>query len=319
VYIVAAKLGLSLAYATAQITAVWPPSGIALVAIFILGYRYFPGVFLGALIANLLTHESAGVAIGISIGNTLEALAGVYILREWVEFKGRFTSPWTVLGFAAACIVSPIVAATIGTDSLALGGLIPSHHYWGNWVTYWAGDLMGALVIATALFVFLDKSTYKPLGERPVEGGFVLASLLAASTLAFTTQGPFSGIRFYLLLPFMIWAALRFTKLGVATSTLIVSTVAIWATVNNLGAVSQVAPDQSLISLLIFVLVLSETMLLLAISIEERVNAEAALLHKTQELEKLQAQLRDANRRVTGILENVLDEGRHEDIRRSNA
>ncbi len=309
-YVLAAKLGLSLAYSTAQITAVWPPSGIALVAIFILGYRYSPAIFVGAFVANVLTREPALVAGGLAVGNTMEALVATLILKKWVGFKGKFTKPKMVLGFGAACAASTVVAAAIGTTCLALGGLVAWRHFGTNWTVYWAGDLLGDLIFATFLFICLDRKSYRPLQRRYPEAGFLLLGTLIASTIAFSTGSTVFGLRFYLILPFMIWAAWRFTKLGVATSSVIIALVAVWAAVNGLGGASQLPPDQLLLALLVFVIVMSETMMLLAVAVDQRVSAEAALLRQTNELEKVQVQLREANRRVTGILESVLDEDR---------
>src|SRR5213595_3901049 len=65
VYFAAAKFGLSLAFATKQVTAVWPPTGIALAALLLFGWRLWPGVFLGALVANATTSEATMTALGI--------------------------------------------------------------------------------------------------------------------------------------------------------------------------------------------------------------------------------------------------------------
>src|SRR6185369_16867371 len=78
-YFIAAKLGLKLAVVHASATAVWPPTGIAIAALILLGRRFWPGVFLGAFLANFTTAGSAFVCAGIAAGNTLEALAGSWL------------------------------------------------------------------------------------------------------------------------------------------------------------------------------------------------------------------------------------------------
>src|SRR6476469_1908768 len=86
-YFATAKLGLKLASAHPSITAVWPPTGIALAALVLWGYRLWPGVALGAAFANALTGDLPGLTLlGITTGNTLEALAGAYLLR-WAGFR----------------------------------------------------------------------------------------------------------------------------------------------------------------------------------------------------------------------------------------
>lgn len=80
-YYGSAKLGLSLAFESSSVTAIWPPTGLALAAILIWGYRMWPAIALGAFLANITTAETPlGVALGITGGNTLEAVAGAYLL-----------------------------------------------------------------------------------------------------------------------------------------------------------------------------------------------------------------------------------------------
>src|SRR5437763_10551590 len=84
IYFGAAKLGLSLAFEAEQVTVVWPPSGIALATLLLFGYRLWPGVALGAFLANVTAHEPPLVACGIAAGNTLEAVLGAWLLRHLV-------------------------------------------------------------------------------------------------------------------------------------------------------------------------------------------------------------------------------------------
>src|SRR5206468_6249428 len=85
-YIGGAKLGLELSVAHGVITPVWPPTGIALAALLLLGPRYWPAITLGAFISNVTSGASPEVAVPLAIGNTLEALAAVYLLRR-VDFR----------------------------------------------------------------------------------------------------------------------------------------------------------------------------------------------------------------------------------------
>ena len=90
VYFGAAKLGLNLAYAHAGVSAIWPPAGIALAAVLLGGYRMLPAVALGACLANVTTGAAVSVVLPITVGNTLEALAGAWLLR-----RARLIPPWS--------------------------------------------------------------------------------------------------------------------------------------------------------------------------------------------------------------------------------
>src|SRR5262245_24320720 len=74
VYFATGKLVLKLAYINQSATAVWPPTGIALAGVLILGPRLWPGVFVGAFLVNITTSGALLPTIGIATGNTLEAV-----------------------------------------------------------------------------------------------------------------------------------------------------------------------------------------------------------------------------------------------------
>src|SRR5262245_61614049 len=86
VYFASAKAGLGLAGSNQSITAVWPPTGVALAAVLLLGYRIWPAITAGAFLANVTTAGGLLTALAISAGNTLEALAGAFLLLSVAGF-----------------------------------------------------------------------------------------------------------------------------------------------------------------------------------------------------------------------------------------
>jgi len=99
VYFVAGKLGLKLAYVHPSATAVWPPTGFTLAVFLLLGYRVWPGIFLGALLVNLTTAGSLPVCLGVAAGNTAEGLLGCYLLNKFAGGKRAFDSPQGITAF----------------------------------------------------------------------------------------------------------------------------------------------------------------------------------------------------------------------------
>src|SRR6185503_19999098 len=123
VYFAAAKLGLSLASLHSNVTPVWPPTGIAIAELLIFGRRIRPGVFLGALAANVLTQIPLSSAVGIAIGNTLEAVVAFWLLHRDAGWCNSLDSVGDVMRFVGcAAIVAPVFSATIGSFSLWLSG-----------------------------------------------------------------------------------------------------------------------------------------------------------------------------------------------------
>src|SRR4051794_18456503 len=170
VYYGAAKLGLSLAFMNSSISAVWPPTGIALAAIVFWGYRMWPGIALGALLANSWTGIPIYSTLGITIGNTGEALVAGVLLRRVADFRPSLERVRDVIAlFVLAGILSTMVAASVGVLSLLASGDIGSGDLWTAWRTWWLGDAGGDLLIAPAIMVAITAWPYRRAPGRSLE------------------------------------------------------------------------------------------------------------------------------------------------------
>jgi len=120
VYVAAGKLGLHFASLHASATPVWPPAGIALAAVIVLGYRIWPAILAGAFVVNITTAGSVTTSLGIALGNTLEALLGAYLVTRFAGGAGVFERTRNIFAFVVlAGMVSTAVSATIGVRASA--------------------------------------------------------------------------------------------------------------------------------------------------------------------------------------------------------
>src|SRR5216117_3721046 len=155
VYVVAGKFGLSLAFVHASASAVWPPTGIALAATLLLGYRVWPAILLGAFLVNATTEGSVWTSLGIASGNTLEGLLGAWLVTRFANGRNVFSRSQDIFAFTAlAGFLSTTVSATIGVTSLSLGGYASWDRFGAIWLTWWLGDVAGALVVAPVLILW---------------------------------------------------------------------------------------------------------------------------------------------------------------------
>jgi integral membrane sensor domain MASE1 len=183
-YFGAAKLGLTMAFVAEQVTAVWPPTGIALAALLLFGYRLWPGIALGAFLANVTANAPLGTAAGIALGNTLEALAGAWLLRRLVGFDNALERVKDVLGLVIlAAGLSTMVSATIGAASLCFGGVKPWAAYPAIWSVVVRGR-HGNLVVAPLLFTWAGCHRLRGARGRSPRPGLLLG-LAAVSLLVF--------------------------------------------------------------------------------------------------------------------------------------
>lgn len=290
IYHLAARVGLKMAYVQINTSPVWPPTGIALAALLIFGYRVWPGISLGVLIGSILNGADLMVALGMAIGNTLEALMGAYLLKRFVNFHNSMDRIRDVVGLGAVSVLSTAISATIGTLTLMLVGSGDWVAFGAIWSTWWIGDLLGALVVAPALLVWIA-----PLSlwsqNRQYREGLVLFALLTFVTWYVFGGKPPDGILhqalLYLVFPFIIWAGLRLGQHGATMTMFIVSGVAIFGTVQGLGPFSLESRNDSLILLQTFLAVVSLTALILAAATTERRDAAEALQKRAEELSTL--------------------------------
>jgi diguanylate cyclase (GGDEF)-like protein len=285
-YYAAAKAGLALAYENSSVTAVWAPTGIALAALVLWGRTLWPGVALGAFLANSWTGVPFITVLGITAGNTLEALVGATLLARVARFRPSLERSYDVLALALAGSLSTMVSATVGVASLRAGGSVPADTLMSTWRTWWLGDLGGDLLVAPFLMVFAVGLRAPRRLRRPrrlFEAACLLACLVGVTCFVFTSSAPLT----FLIFPVLIWAALRFGQRGVAAGSLVVAGIAAGFTANGIGPFVQATPDASLLLSQMFVGISALVSLLLAAITSERERAQQALRSAHGELQYL--------------------------------
>jgi integral membrane sensor domain MASE1 len=275
-YVSTAKLGLSLDAVSGFATAVWPPTGLALAALILGGMRLWPGITLGAFLVNLSAGAPLLVAGGMAVGNTLEALVGTWLLHRVVGFHPGLDRLQDVGGLVVlAGGVSTLLSATLGVTSGWLGGVMAATDIGQAWWTWWVGDVMGDLVVAPLLLTWSRQVRLS--SPRVIEAGALLGALVAVSLLLFGgLQVTTDPVHPYLLLPVLIWAALRFGTPGAVRATAIVSALAIWGTTLGCGPFARGPLQERLLLLQAFMSLVAVTILILAATISERTHANAA-------------------------------------------
>ncbi|HZC81433.1 MAG TPA: MASE1 domain-containing protein [Nitrospiraceae bacterium] len=279
-YFLAGKLGLLLAFVHASATAVWPPTGIALAAFLLLGYRVWPGIFLGAFLVNLTTAGSVATTIGIAIGNTLEGLAGAYLVNRFAHGSHAFDRPPDVFKFAAlAALTSTTVSPFFGVTSLALGGYADWTEYGHIWLTWWLGDAGGALIVAPVLLLWSQDTRVRWTLAQAKEAGLVFVTVVLVGLAVFGGVFPITIETYplaFMCIPVLVWTAFRFGPRETATAILLLSGMAIWGTLHGLGPFVLETQNESLLMLQVFMGVTAVMILALASGASEQRRAEEA-------------------------------------------
>jgi signal transduction histidine kinase/ActR/RegA family two-component response regulator len=279
-YFVAAKLSLKLAFLHASASPVWPPAGIALAALLVLGYRAWPAIFIGAFLVNLTTLGNVPTSLGIATGNTLEAAAGAWLVHRFAAGTEVFERAQDVFKFALVAIVSALISPTVGLTSLALAGFAPWANYGAIWLTWWLGDVTGDLIVAPLLLLWYVAPTRRWDRAAIAEVILLFLLLFVLGQMVFGGWLPISAKNYPIALifgPVVIWTAFRFTQRETATAIFILSALAVWGTLRGFGPFVMETGNQSLLMLQSSTAILIVTAMALAAGMAERRRAEAAV------------------------------------------
>ena len=297
VYFLAGKLGLQFAFLHSSATAVWPPTGIALAAVLLFGNRVAPAIFIGALLVNITTSVSIFSALGIAVGNTLEAVAAGFLVNRFANGLAAFSRARDIVLFSVlAGIVSTSISATIGVTSLLLAGDAQPGQFGAIWLTWWLGDAAGALIVTPLLLLWATTQGLGPLRARPAESLLLLIAVTGAGALVFLHSELNRYPLPFLCIPPLIWAAFRFGQREVATGVAILSALAVWATVGGSGPFVMKSENASLLLLQAFMVTIAAMTLPVAALIWERKTIEQQRLELLDRERTARAEAEAANR-----------------------
>lgn len=320
VYFVTGRVGLMLDAVSGFAAVVWPPAGIAVAGMLIFGLRSWPGVALGAFFVNASIGAPALTALAMAFGNTLEAVTGACILRRLGGFRCSFERLRDVFHFTLyAALLSPLVAATVGTVSLMRAGILSSGSFMATWVTWWIGDVLGVLIVAPMLLTLATRRSVRLQTAGPVETALSVLSLaIVAATVFGDLFGPIdkSSIA-YVVFPPLIWISLRFGPRGAAVSIFLLAAAAVWGIMRGSSPFTGVTLTEQLTSLQMFMGVVALTNLVLAAMVAERRRSElrareheTALRRAHDELERRVQERTRALSRANDVLQQEVAERR---------
>jgi PAS domain S-box-containing protein len=280
-YFLLAKLGLGLASINPSATPVWPPTGLALAVVLLLGYPFSLAIFLGAFAVNIMTAGTVATSLAIASGNTLECLIGAYLINRWSDGARTFESPVSIAKFALIVFFAATpLSATIGVGSLTFAGFVEWAHARSVWITWWLGDIAGALLFTPLIVLWAASIGRRPTRDELLETGAVFAAAAVIALLAFSPLLPDtmyrSALGFLAILP-LLWAALRRDQRDTATVAVILSAFAVWGALWGMGPFQRSDLNESFLLLLAFMVSAALPSLALSAAVSVRRRAEETL------------------------------------------
>ena len=307
IYYWVAQLGLKFTIGGGLATPVWPPSGFALAALLIFGRRVWPGVWLGAFtmgLINLMHMKSLANASGLlvlagAISSATGAAVAPWLGCEWVRRCVRGANPLeslpgvlALLGLGGA--VCSVASSTISLSLLALLGIVPQSVFYDVWPTRWLGDAAGVIVFTPFLLAWCGRPTFKTK-LRLLEATLCFGLLAAACFgvfIASAAPGKHGSPFAFVLIPFLLWPAMRFGQRGAATAVVIVAGISVWGTALGGGPFALETLNHSLLAMETFLSVVTLTAVCSAAVMAQRHFADTLVDQRTAELRTSEGRLR---------------------------
>ena len=319
-YIAAAKGSVDVAGTTDGLSLVWAPSGFAMGMVLLYGYRMVPAVFLGALLVRISAAAlNPGYVVISALAAALEPALCTFLLYHVAGFRVGLCRVRDVLGVIVFGVaLTTMVTATIGTIGMMLSDMGEWASFGKVWRLWWAGDALGALVVAPLILVLAPCTSVRVTHWFIVEG---IALVLSTVLLGGLVYGGWTGSDLvyplsFAVFPLVIWGALRFGQRGAVAVAALAVMLAVWGTAHGQGPFVDYALNVRMVYLYGFSAALAVTGLLLGSAVTERgmaldelgqarrdledrvADRTAALQAELTEREKLLEDLREALAKV---------------------
>ncbi|MBI2382119.1 MAG: CHASE domain-containing protein [Gammaproteobacteria bacterium] len=284
-YFAVARLSLFLAFEGSNASPVWPPTGLAMAALSILGLRLWPAVWLGAFTANLAGFHAGNPELGqpfwlasasIALGNTAEACTAAWLLRYRNGLAAALNTQAGVFRFVAIVLAACVLSAVTGTASLVQFGIVPRELASTVLWTWWLGDVCGGLILLPLALAW-RRGASAPRPRRSWREQLLLASALLLCVYGIFVSGwlPSANARpfTFLLFPLLAWAALRHGLRGATSATIVIAIGSVWGSTRGQGPFAGGTLNESLILLDSFLALCACIALALAADRHERQDA----------------------------------------------
>jgi PAS domain S-box-containing protein len=281
-YFVGGLVGKETTFLSGSVALVWPPAGIALAAILLFGYRFWPGVALGAVLFSTMNGMPFGFfTLGTAVGNTMGAIVCAFLLKKFITFDNAMERTHDVIGYIVlACFLGTTVNAAFNVVSLAYSGAVKWDDLFPTTLVWWVPNALAGLVVAPFIITWATPSETRWNAKLIFEAVICGAGLVGGTLISFNSWFVYGIQNYplaYLPFPFLVWGALRFGQRGATAGTLLVSALAIYSLVRGAGPFVTNSQKDSLMLIGSYIGILAVTNMLLAAAAAERRAAERAV------------------------------------------
>ena len=308
-YLVAAQLGLWLVFPDIGNYPIWPPSGVALALIILLGYRIWPGILIGSLITYSVVFINQGIVLNtngvlailsIGLANVAEAYMGYKLYNLFITDNSTpYERTSNTFIFLSITLAIALIGSTVYT--LALHSFIPSAGLLTaqTFLFNYLAEITGLWVFTNLILAWSKGKTHWKISWGSAAEALFFTSAIAFILFIMNSQDLSIALERsfpFLIIPFLLWVAFRSSIQAAITVVLVISLFSIYITLQASGPFVLVNPQSSLLILQLFVLVIAVTTVILSSAVYERTevkkklelfneNLELAVDERTKELD----------------------------------
>ena len=321
-YYVAAQLGLAFTMQPHPISTLWPPNALLLAVLLLMPTRDWWWLLAAALPAHLFAELQSGVptamVLGWYVSNCSEALIGAGLVRTFVRHPMRLDSLRNIaILLAGAVLAAPLLSSFLDAALVRLVGW-GSSPYWDLVGTRFFANVLAQLTIVPLVLTWaatFANGRMRMPAARVAEAGVLVLGLFFVCLVVFDAphdSAPVSPAAFYAPLPFLLWAAVRFGPIGIATALPVMTLATIWGAVHGLGPFTSGTPQENVVQMQLFLTAAAVPLILFAVALDERIRLEhesrAQLTHlsRVATLGELSGGIaHELNQPLTAILSNA--------------
>ncbi|MEY4388274.1 MAG: hypothetical protein RLY20_3557, partial [Verrucomicrobiota bacterium] len=189
IYFAGGLLGKESSFLSGSVALVWPPAGIALAAIFLFGYRFWPGVALGAVLFSCVNGVPFGFfTFGTAVGNTVGAIVCVFLLRRVIATEPSLERTRDSIVFVGlACFFGTTVNAAFNVVSLAYAKELAWDDLFSNLLVWWVPNALAGLVVTPFIVSWSTASSVRWKPRLVIEAIVCGVGLVAGTLISFNS------------------------------------------------------------------------------------------------------------------------------------
>ena len=220
--------------------------------------------------------------------NALKSLLSAWLLRRASRDRSWFDNLHEFgRYFGVTVVLTPALSAAVGAAARSVLGSV----FWATWERWFLADALAGLVLTTFILITVNYKRFLLSNSLPhIKASLIAAGLTLAGLLAFEYRprgADYPPFMLYLPVPFLLWATMDFGPIGASCSLLLMSGLSILATLVGRGPFQSQSPEDSLLSMQLFLFLASVPFMFLSVIMFQQQKRDAKLRDREEHFRSL--------------------------------